>query len=169
LIQFVLSESAKHADERIIKREAVRAVIFRGSRLLMLYSAVAGDYKFPGGGIEGGETRMDALKREILEECGAKVSTVGRQIGEVVEERPAFDEEFDRFLMISRYYLCMIEDGGLMEQDLDDYEKDLEFAPRWISGEEAIRINQEILDRGENVPPWTRRETLFLRELVSGE
>ncbi|MBN2626123.1 MAG: NUDIX domain-containing protein [Spirochaetales bacterium] len=169
MIQFVLSESAKHADERVLKREAVRAVIFRGSRLLMIYSAVAGDYKFPGGGLEEGETRMDALKREVLEECGARVTTVGRQIGEVVEERPAFDEVFDSFLMTSRYYLCMIEEGDFREQNLDDYERDLEFAPRWITGEEAIRINQEILDRGENVPPWTRRETLFLRELVSGE
>ena len=50
-------------------REAVRAVIVRGNKILMVHSTNR-DYKFPGGGIKKGENRIDALKREVKEETG---------------------------------------------------------------------------------------------------
>jgi 8-oxo-dGTP pyrophosphatase MutT (NUDIX family) len=56
---------------RATLRTAVRAVIFRGRDLLMVYSSNVGDYKFPGGGVDAGETHQQTLARELLEECGA--------------------------------------------------------------------------------------------------
>ncbi len=167
MIEFSLTEGADHPDGTVLEREAVRAVIFRGSRLLMVHSATAGDYKFPGGGREPGETREETLIREVREECGARITIVGRRIGKVIEERPAFDEVYDRFLMTSYYYLCMVGEEEFTAQDLDAYEGDLQFTPVWITGEEALERNQAVLDRGEEVPPWTRRETRFLKELLS--
>jgi hypothetical protein len=41
---------------RTIHRTAARAVILRGQDLLMVYSANVGDYKFPGGGVNEGES-----------------------------------------------------------------------------------------------------------------
>ncbi len=46
-------------------RKAVRAVIEREDKLLMIYSNRIGDLKLPGGGFKFGETESDVLKREI--------------------------------------------------------------------------------------------------------
>ena len=58
---------------KTVHRTAVRAVILRGPELLMVYSSNVGDYKFPGGGVDIGETHQQALARELLEECGASL------------------------------------------------------------------------------------------------
>lgn len=59
-----------HAKGKTIYRTAVRGVILRGRNLLMIHSSHVGDYKFPGGGVDEGETHAQALSREIQEECG---------------------------------------------------------------------------------------------------
>jgi 8-oxo-dGTP pyrophosphatase MutT (NUDIX family) len=41
---------------KTVHRTAVRAVILRGHDLLMFHSTNVGDYKFPGGGMEEGES-----------------------------------------------------------------------------------------------------------------
>ena len=66
---------------RAILRTAARAVILRGSELLMVYSSNVGDYKFPGGGVDIGETHQQALARELLEECGASLLSVDGELG----------------------------------------------------------------------------------------
>lgn len=51
-------------------REGSRAIIKKGDQYLLVHSPVLDTYVFPGGGIEQGETKEEALKREILEETG---------------------------------------------------------------------------------------------------
>jgi len=46
----------------------VRSIILDDDRVLMVYSSRNGDYKFPSGGIESGETHKKALIREVQEE-----------------------------------------------------------------------------------------------------
>ena len=70
---------------RTVHRTAVRAVIQRGCDLLLIFSAAMGDYKFPGGGVDAGETHEQALRREVREECGAELTHIGEEIGAVVE------------------------------------------------------------------------------------
>jgi hypothetical protein len=77
-----------------VTREAVRAIILHGDQMLMVYSTLNGDYKFPGGGVKQGETHAIALQRE-----------------------------FDLFRMNSYDYLCEVEDG-FDAQNLDDYEQE---------------------------------------------
>jgi 8-oxo-dGTP diphosphatase len=53
------------------KIEVVAAIIKDGDRILATqrgYGEFAGSWEFPGGKIEEGETRENALHREILEE-----------------------------------------------------------------------------------------------------
>lgn len=58
--------------------EAVRAVVIRDRSLLMVYSPVNGDYKFPGVGVGENESHKVALKREVAEECGMNlIRTLG--------------------------------------------------------------------------------------------
>ena len=144
---------------RIIQRIAVRAVIFRGRELLMVYSANVGDYKFPGGGMNVGETHEQALARELLEECGASLLSVDGEVGAIVEYNLPMEKDFDVFMMTSYYYLCRIEDGSLGLQKLDDYEADRGFQPIWIDIDQAIEANQLLIDLSID---WLRREIFAL-------
>ena len=45
------------------KRDSARAIIFINDKLLMVRSQKYDEYKFPGGGINHGETHTDALIR----------------------------------------------------------------------------------------------------------
>ena len=72
LLSTIYRNKGANPEGKTFQREAVRGVIFRDGELLMIYSTVNGDYKFPGGGIEADELHAEALQREIQEECGAE-------------------------------------------------------------------------------------------------
>jgi 8-oxo-dGTP pyrophosphatase MutT (NUDIX family) len=74
------------SPDLVISRYAVRAVVVRASQLLLLRSR-HGDLKFPGGGVESGETPYEALTREIAEECGVAGARIGEQLVRTVERR----------------------------------------------------------------------------------
>ena len=59
-------------DEKVFYRVAIRAIILQGDKILMVKSNT-GDYKFPGGGVEKGETPEETLRREVQEETGQEV------------------------------------------------------------------------------------------------
>ena len=148
---------------KTIHRTAVRAVIQRGRTLLLIYSANVGDYKFPGGGVQGGETYEQALRREVREECGTELSHIGEEIGSVVEYDNDTETDFATFKMTSHYYRCEVTDG-FGEQKLDGYERDLGFMPVWIDIEVAIRVNKLLLE-SVNPPEWLKREIFVLEYL----
>ena len=54
-------------------RPSVRGIILRDGKVAMVHSLKYDYYKFPGGGIEAGETRPQTLIREVLEESGLQV------------------------------------------------------------------------------------------------
>ncbi len=55
---------------RIIKRIGVRAIIVEDGKIYLSYSKRNNFYKLPGGGVNKGESIIEALKRETLEEVG---------------------------------------------------------------------------------------------------
>jgi 8-oxo-dGTP pyrophosphatase MutT (NUDIX family) len=146
-----------------IYRNAVRGVILRGSDLLMVYSSNVGDYKFPGGGVDEGESHQQTLARELLEECGAALLSIDSALGAVIEYDFADEKEYDVFTMTSYYYLCQIGDG-FGQQKLDEYEQELGFMPVWIDIEKAISINRSLLNFGKK-PEWLRREIFILEHI----
>src|SRR5512141_1800557 len=123
----ILTEIYRHAGVNIqgktSHRTAVRAVILRETDLLMIFSSTVGDYKFPGGGVNEGESHEQALRREIQEECGMSLAEMGPEIGAVIEYDHPSEAGYDVFKMTSHYYRCEVEDG-FGEQTLDDYERD---------------------------------------------
>ena len=148
---------------KTVHRTAVRAVILRGPELLMVYSSNVGDYKFPGGGVDLGETHQQALARELLEECGASLLSMDRELGAIVEYNFAEEKEYDVFKMTSYYYFCQIREE-FVSQKLDGYEKELGFQPVWINIDAAILANLSLLDINE-IPQWLRREIFILEHL----
>jgi 8-oxo-dGTP diphosphatase len=152
---------------KTVHRTAVRAVIRRGQDLLMVFSSAVGDYKFPGGGVDVGESHEQALARELREECGASLLSVDGELGAVIEYNLAKEKEFDTFKMTSHYYFCQAGDD-FGAQKLDDYERDLGFKPVWVNIDEAILTNHSLLN-SHTPPEWLRRENFvleYIRQLM---
>ena len=146
-----------------IERQAVRGIILQGEQLLLLYSPVAREYKFPGGGVDDGETLEAALEREILEECGARLTRVVCEIGSIVEYDHAKEPVFETFKMTSHNFVCEV-DAFVAPQALEGYEVRLAFQPVWVEIDEALALNKSRLELPDP-SPWLTRE-IFTLEYV---
>src|SRR5688572_4730076 len=85
-------------------REAARAIVTDEDGLIaLLHVSNKNYYKLPGGGMEKGEDRIQALKRECLEEIGCHIEVTG-EIGSIVEYRKIF-----HIKQISHCYLARLK------------------------------------------------------------
>jgi 8-oxo-dGTP pyrophosphatase MutT (NUDIX family) len=165
LLKEITRREGLNTQGKILCREAVRAIVVNEQKLLMIYSAKIGDYKFPGGGVDEGETHLQALAREIREECGASISEIGSAFGKIIEYDLPMEREYDEFKMTSFYYLCQVE-ASFQAQNLEHYEADLGFQPIWIDVEEALRANRSILSTVDHQSlHWVPRETFVLEQI----
>jgi 8-oxo-dGTP pyrophosphatase MutT (NUDIX family) len=127
-----------------VERHAVRAIVRRGGEILML-RASTGAWKFPGGGVESGESDDAALRREIDEECGLAVTSVDDYVGEVVERAAARPgDPASVFVQVSRYYRCSVAEGSGVTA-LSDAERALGLAAAWVDLGDAVRANRALL------------------------
>ena len=147
-------------------REAVRGIIIKENKILMVHSKNK-DYKFPGGGIKKDEGHIEALKREVEEETGYVCSKIDKQIGIVIERSKDRYVNNRIFKMISYYYIAEVSNIR-KSQKLDPYEAKLEFKPEWVSIEDAINNNEKIITLGiEPIANWIFRETYVLKEIMN--
>lgn len=152
-------------EGKAIYREAVRGIILKGDSLLMIFSPQNGDYKFPGGGVNAGETHEKALLREIQEECGALLRHIEKEFGKIIEYDIPLEKDYDVFKMTSYYYLCKVKEN-FSDQNLDPYEEKLGFKPVWIDVETAIENNKSIINScSQEKARWIIRDTLILKEI----
>jgi 8-oxo-dGTP diphosphatase len=83
-------------------RQAVRAVVTdEAGGVYLMHAANHGYYKLPGGGIDDGESREEALDREIREEMGARIRVLG-EIGQTVQYDEVEDFRQDSFCYTAR-------------------------------------------------------------------
>lgn len=153
----------KDYDERgsVFQRKAVRGIVKKGEKYLIIHGKY-GDHKFPGGGMDEGESLLDTLFREVLEETGYQVKEESVSDYILVHERRKgmFNDCLD---MDSWYYFCEVgEEVG--ERNLDEYEKEYEYEVEWMDLDEALRKNEEVKDR--RMIPWIDREILVMREIL---
>ena len=97
----------KQAAEKALKHiEVVAAIILDGDRILATqrgYGKWLGWWEFPGGKVQVGESREDALVREIKEELDATL-VIDRFYTTV-------DYDYPDFHLTMHCYLCHIPDG----------------------------------------------------------
>ncbi|MBP3450669.1 MAG: NUDIX domain-containing protein [Spirochaetaceae bacterium] len=164
---------------KIKNRLAIRGVLFFKNKLLMIKTS-KGDYKFPGGGKEKNEEDFQTLNREYEEETGfanlindeSQIELIGKTFTQNIDT----ENENEFFIMESRYYLvkiseeefCKIKNVG---QDLDDYEKELNFKYEFVSVKDALEKNKSLLKFSDKecVNFWVERETLVLEKLLMEE
>lgn len=147
----------------IIYRDSVRAIILKYGKILLVYSEESKEYKFPGGGVNEHEIRHIALRREVMEEVGRKVSSVNEPLGYTDQIYNDIYDERKYFFLRSFYYFCEVYDEEY-DQNLDVYEQNLKFVPRWVNLDVAIKVNQEKFNSGSEYH-WTERELYVLKLL----
>lgn len=145
-------------------RPSVRAIIVQGGKAAMVHSLKYDYYKFPGGGMEPGESQLDTLIRETLEEAGlAVIPESVREYGCV--HRVQKDDRYGRFVQDNFYYLCEAEDC-VQSQTLDDYEAEEHFTLEFVKPETAIHANR-LHDHGPKDQTMLEREALVLERLIA--
>lgn len=165
LLKIFDSREQKHGAQPIIYRNAVRAIIMKGDKVLMIYSEKAKEFKFPGGGIGKDEPREVALKREVIEEVGHDIKSVNEPLGYVDQLYNDIYDEDKYFYQRSYYYFCEL-DEEYVGMKLSETERAMRYLPKWITLDEAIETNQAKIDN-DNEYPWTERE-LYVLKLLKG-
>lgn len=102
------------------KIEVVAAVICSGDKIFVTqrgYGEFKDWWEFPGGKIEVGESTLDALHREILEELNTKIN-----LSDFIQ---TVEIDYPNFHLIMHCYLCEVTKGNLT---LLEHE-----AARWIN------------------------------------
>jgi 8-oxo-dGTP pyrophosphatase MutT (NUDIX family) len=77
----------KPSSEKVEVRLSAYGILFNGSRdaILMIQQGGVGRWELPGGAVEEGESIVDGIKREFLEEVDRKVTMTNDQPLEVQE------------------------------------------------------------------------------------
>ena len=134
LITEIYEEHIGHSDsEKLYKvRKASRAIMFNSlNQIALPYVSKNMYHKLPGGGIEKGESIIEALNREVMEEVGAKIDIIS-EVGTIIEYRDNFNQ-----LQISYCYLANVTEilGG---PSYTTEELTAGFRLKWMDFEVAI-------------------------------
>jgi len=140
---FTLDLNDYKGTEDIVYRPSSRGIIWKGDELALVHSRKYGYYKFPGGGIDGDEDRLQALIREVREEVGLDVIP-----GSVEEygkarriEKGKWDYIFDQD---NYYYTCRVT-GRVFPQELGNYESKAKFELQYVDPKIAVKENENFL------------------------
>jgi len=131
LLKEIKDNEFRGKENYTTKREASRAILFDNEGYIpLIFVSKYNFHKLPGGGIDIDESKEDALKRECLEEVGAKIKINGK-VGKIIEYRTIFDTK-----QISYCYYGDILSKG--KPDFCDNEKAEGCQIIWLNLNDAI-------------------------------
>ena len=144
-------------------RHSANAIIKIEDKVAMIYAEKHKFYAFPGGGVEDGETIIDALFRETEEEAGliVKRSSI-KELGKTVEIRKDIkaDGIYERH---DHFYFCDVEDVTTTPRlSKSEIEYGHQFV--YVSIDEAISTNELHMQQGLT---WTEGTT-YIFQLLKG-
>jgi len=163
LLKIFDKRSKKLGHQPIIYKDAVRAIILKNGKILLVFSEDANEFKFPGGGVKDLEGRETALRRKVLKEVGLEVNSINESLGYVDQIYNDIYDEKKYFFLRSYYYFCELPSMNI-ENNFHIIEKGFKFVPVWVTIDEAIEINQLKYDNGSEYN-WTERELYVLKLL----
>ena len=146
-----------------LNRLAYRAVVVQNNLILLVKSQKYGEYKIPGGGVEGNERAFDVIKRETLEETGYTIKSKINPFGWTLEYAKDFEGVYDVFKQESRYYFCQVYPNPI-PTNLVGFEIEYGYTPHWVTLEDAIK-NNELVPTNDRIP-WKERDTFVLKLLL---
>ncbi|MDT8311496.1 MAG: NUDIX domain-containing protein [Methylophaga sp.] len=153
---------------RIFRRHAARGIVLREDKILLLFTERYNDFSLPGGGIDQDEDIQVALKRELEEETGARDVQVKTHYGFIEEYRPYWKPQYDLMHMTSHFFVCDVA-ADLAEVRMEDYEIANGMKPVWISVEQAMHHNREVMSRQETTMGQSIQRETFMLEKIAQE
>lgn len=114
------------------QRNAVRAILKRDDKIAILNVKKHKYHKLPGGGIDEGESEIEAVHREIQEETGC-TATIGEKIGTSIQYKSHQGKKQTE----NCYEAEVITEGN---PEFTENEKRNGFELKWMTKEEAIQI-----------------------------
>lgn len=150
---------------KIVERRAARAIILKGDKILLLFTEKYNDYSLPGGGINDGESPVCGLIREVEEETGAKNVRNVRPFGYYEEYRKRHKPENTILHMISYCYTCEVDDE-LGDTSMEHYEILNGMKPVWVTLEEAVSHNLEVMKGHPAMGQSIERETFTFQHIL---
>ena len=89
------------------------------------YGDFKGQWEFPGGKVEAGETPQQALKREIQEELDVKI-----EIGELID---TIEYDYPTFHLSMDCFWCIVIDGEIILKEAE--------AAKWLNKDELYNVD----------------------------
>lgn len=143
-------------------REIVRAVVLDENNQVALTKLFGDDifghrdyYELPGGGIQPGESKMQALRREMAEELGYQVALIG-EIGEV-------DDYYNLICRENHNYFYILRRKAYVGQHLEPFEQTMIEKIVYVSLAEAIHLYEAMSDSGVSALVKHRELPILLR------
>ena len=155
---FTLDRGDYQEGKKAFSRPSARAVVIESGRVAMVHSRKYGHYKFPGGGIEAGESREAALVREAREEAGLVLDPQSIRPYGFVHRIERGDRE-PLFIQDNFYYLASA--SALVPQELDGYEAAEGYTLRWVDPREAAAADRSLIPAFDH-----RRRFMLLRDAM---
>ena len=138
-------------------REAVRAIVVDENRKVALVHVGRDNYyKIPGGGIDKDENKIEALKRECMEEAGVNIKENPQELGYIFEAKRTWEMTQNSYCYVARV------EGEKKEPEYTSAELRQDFSFQWVDVEKAVELMQSNIPDDITLQYMAKRDLMFM-------